>query len=266
MDFVEALSAPDYEAIAGTILEETGLPLLQAVSEVPSRGVDDDRPDGIWHLAALRHNTLTLDAGAMGPIGAEALSDGSALRAAMVERAERGTLTLRRASRALSDPGYLIVRPDGAWRSVVVQDQITLTGEDGASTELALDLFDRVERAAHRLTHDAPFAARVPGAPAWLVPSEPAMWEGEDAPAIERLFPSSRDTVLSFASDALPDAAREPLEELTQRAPTHAAGLVRAKGKSLIRTLYVGDFAQSEGPTRIDIVMLMHQRIWAARA
>lgn len=264
MDFVEALRAPDYEAIAETVLQETGLPLIHAVSEVSSRNVEDERPDGIWHVASIRHNTLTVEAG-VGPIGPDALADGMALRAAMVARAERGSLLMRRASRALSDPGYLILRPDGAWRSVVVEDRITLEGQDGAASQLALDLFDRVERSSHPLGRDASFATRVPGAPEWLAPSEAAMWEGEEPARLDRLFPSSRDTVLSFASDALADAAQAALEELAGRVPTHAAALVRAKGKSLIRTLYAGDFSAPEGPTRIDIVMLMHQRIWAAR-
>jgi hypothetical protein len=110
-----------------------------------------------------------------------------------------------------------------------------------------MDLLDRVER-----------AQRADEGP-WLTPADAA-----GATLAER-WPEDADTVLSFATAELgPDAAAH-LEAALGRPVPAAAKVVRRAGRLLMRTLYAGDFTGDAAMRRVDIVMLMHRRLWAPR-
>ena len=240
MNLRDALAAADWDAIVQVLPSIGGLPLLDAVSGVESGDVEGPSPVGLWHVAALRLNRITMDRGE--PLPPEALADGASFRDALKARAQAGSVTIHRASRNLSDPGFFVVRADGAYRPLPCADEVELEGEGGAR-RVKLDLIDWVE------------AAQRPDDGPWRAPI------GGDTLAAR--WPTEVDTVLSFATVEATEDALGVVETAFGRRPPAVALALRHTGRLLMRTLYAGDFAGAEALTEVDIVMHLHRRLWA---
>ena len=232
--------------------------LLDALGSTESGDVDAPDPAGLWHFAMFRHNTVEVPA-SRAALDPGRLNQGATVRAAMAQLAADAGPALRSVKRAVSDPGFFIIRGDGMYRSVTDASPVQLEGQGEASpSELPLDVIDRVERACHPLVNDPHLA----GAPDWLANVEPASALPGGVPTSEALWPPGREVVTAFIAPDLPSAALEGVTAL--RGPlTSAVCLSRLQGRSLARILYLGDFLGPDAPTRVEVVMAYGRRLWA---
>lgn len=234
MDLVEAFEKRQWDRILQTLPRVGGMNLLGLMSELEG-GAEASSPVGLWHVAAVRRSVLTMSAD---PLPASAMSDGAALRDAMVARAKVSEVTTLSASRDLTKAGYLLVREDGRFASWVPPEPVTFEGAAEPST-VTLDLFDHVE------------------SPDWRGPID-----GGDT--LETRWDPDRDTRLISSTAAVSAEVADVFEAALGVRGLHAASVVRRMGRLLLRTLYVGDFS-AEPLTRIDTLILMHRQLWTPR-